>query len=69
VKSIKSKLPKEKPVPMILFCPVCHARHIDEGKFATHGHATHACQNCGVVWKPALVDTVGVQFLPGYKSE
>lgn len=56
------------PAPLILFCPNGH-RHIDEGEFATKPHHTHACQTCGIVWRPALIDTVGVQFLPGYKNE
>ena len=58
----------QAPIPMLLWCPVCHARHIDEGEFATKSHTTHACQGCGMVWKPALVPTCGVQFLPGYKN-
>lgn len=56
------------PVPMILTCPACGERHIDKGKFETHPHHTHACQHCGMVWRPALVATVGVQFLPGFKD-
>jgi hypothetical protein len=57
-----------KPIPMLLWCPLCHARHLDEGDFATKPHHTHACQTCGLPWRPALVPTVGVQFLPGYKN-
>lgn len=56
------------PIPMILFCPLCHARHIDEGEFATRPHHSHSCQNCGLTWRPAIVPTVGVQFLPGFKT-
>ena len=56
------------PVPMILHCPKCGGRHIDEGEFATKPHHTHACQECGVVWRPAIVHTVGVRFLPGFKN-
>jgi hypothetical protein len=56
------------PVPMILMCPTCSYRHIDEGEFATKPHHTHACQGCGMVWRPAICTTVGVQFLPGFKS-
>ncbi len=59
----------DTPIPMILHCPECRTRHIDEGEFATRSHATHACQGCGLVWRPAIVDTVGVQFLPGFKNE
>lgn len=59
----------EAPIPMLLHCPMCGARHIDEGEFATKIHHTHACQTCGHVWRPAIISTVGVQFLPGFKNE
>jgi hypothetical protein len=55
--------------PMLLHCPMCGGRHIDEGEFATKPHHTHACQHCGHTWRPAIVNTVGVQFLPGFKNE
>ena len=57
------------PVPMRLTCPACTVLHIDEGEFATKPHHTHACQACGNVWRPAIVPTVGVRFLPGFKNE
>jgi len=56
-------------VPMLLHCPECTERHIDVGEFATKRHHTHACQNCGHVWRPAVEATVGVRFLPGFKNE
>jgi len=56
------------PIPMILTCPTCNGRHIDEGAFATKSHHTHACQHCGMVWRPAIVPTCGVQFLSGFKN-
>lgn len=56
------------PVPMLLWCPECGARHVDVGTFATKPHHTHACQECGMVWRPAIVATVGVRFLPGFKD-
>jgi rubredoxin len=56
------------PIPMLLWCPACGWRHIDEGEFATKAHHTHACQGCGMVWRPAIVPTTGVQFLPGFKN-
>lgn len=59
----------EVPVPMRLTCPTCGELHIDEGEFATKIHHTHACQKCGVVWRPAVVATIGVRFLPGFKDE
>jgi len=58
-----------EPIPMILHCPDCSYRHIDRGEFATKRHHTHACQACGLVWRPAIVATVGVQFLPGFKDD
>lgn len=62
-------LPVERPIPMILFCPNCHHRHIDVGVFEFKHHHTHACQHCGFVWRPAVVYTVGVKFLPGFKDD
>jgi hypothetical protein len=66
------------PIPMRLPCPgiverngmqvPCGELHVDEGEFATKPHHTHACQECGLVWRPAVVATVGVRFLPGYKN-
>lgn len=58
-----------QPIPMILHCPECGKRHVDEGEFATKPHHTHACQHCGLVWRPAIVVTVGVRFLPGFRPE
>ncbi len=58
----------DRPIPMFLTCPKCNARHIDEGEFATKSHHTHSCQECGLTWRPAVVPTVGVLFLPGFKS-
>lgn len=54
--------------PMLLHCPMCGERHIDEGEFATKPHHTHACQSCGMVWRPAIGATCGVRFLPGFKN-
>jgi len=56
------------PIPMILRCPGCGRRHVDEGEWAARPHHTHACQHCGEVWRPAVVDTVGVRFLPGFRD-
>jgi hypothetical protein len=60
--------PTEPAIPMLLTCPSCSLRHIDEGEFATKPHHTHACQGCGMVWRPAIEPTVGVRFLPGFKN-
>lgn len=56
------------PIPMRIPCPDCGTLHIDAGEFATKPHHTHACQACGLVWRPAVVATVGVEFLPGFKN-
>lgn len=53
---------------MLLWCPSCGERHIDEPPFDVKPHHTHACQNCGMCWRPAVCNTVGVQFLPGFKN-
>lgn len=62
------KLGEFYTIPMILFCPNGH-RHIDEQEFAEVPHHTHACQECGIVWRPAKVNTHGVRFLPGYRND
>lgn len=56
------------PIPLLLWCPECGARHIDEGEFATKVHTSHSCQSCGMTWRPAIAPTVGVRFLPGFKN-
>lgn len=58
-----------QPVPMRLACEKCGTLHIDEGLYALKPHHTHVCQECGLTWRPAIVCTVGVRFLPGYKNE
>jgi len=57
------------PIPMRIHCPGCGELHIDEGEFATRAHHTHACQICGLTWRPAVVPTVGVRFLPGFRND
>jgi len=56
------------PITMRIPCPACGELHIDEGEFATKPHHTHSCQHCGLTWRPAVVPTVGVRFLPGFKN-
>jgi len=59
------------PHAMWLTCPRCNQQHIDEGEFRHKPHHTHACQNpkCGLVWRPMIASTVGVQTLPGFLNE
>ena len=73
----RSRAETSAPIPLVLYCPGCHTLHVDEGDFAPgpngepakKPHHTHACQNCPLVWRPAIVNTVGVRFLPGFKNE
>lgn len=63
----------QEPIPMRLPCPACGELHIDglaeDGTdWSKKPHATHACQFCGAVWRPAVVMTVGVRFLPGFRN-
>lgn len=68
---LRELLESRVPVPMLLWCPLCHERHIDKGEFAARPHHAHCCQNptCGFVWRPSIHTTVGVQFLPGFQDE
>lgn len=56
------------PIEMLLWCPECGKRHIDVGEFKDKPHHTHACQHCGMVWRPSILYTVGVRFLPEFKN-
>jgi predicted RNA-binding Zn-ribbon protein involved in translation (DUF1610 family) len=67
VKTLESVI-EDTPIQMLLWCPECGERHIDRDAFATKKHHTHACQSCGMTWRPAVAYTVGVQFLPGFKN-
>lgn len=54
---------------MLIWCPACGYRHIEDGEFMHRVHHTHACQECGTVWRPAIEATHGVRFLPGFKNK
>lgn len=56
-------------IPVRIPCPECGVFHVDEPPWDTKPHHTHACQQCGNVWRPAVENTVGVRFLPGFKNE
>jgi hypothetical protein len=64
------------PIPMVLYCPKCHAQHIDAPEWEDdphdieHGqmrtwtnppHRSHLCHACSHIWRPADVPTVGVR--------
>lgn len=55
-------------LPQRICCEGCGKLHIDEPPFDTKPHHTHACQFCGLTWRPAVHNTVGVRFLPGFKN-
>jgi len=55
----------QRPIRMILFCPVCDTQHIDAPDDRTQGwvnppHRSHLCHHCGTIWRPADVATEGV---------
>lgn len=50
-------------IRMRLPCEGCGELHIDEGSFSTKPHHTHQCASCGLVWRPAVENTIGVRFL------
>lgn len=54
----------DEPIPMLLFCPECGAQHIDEPDPArgweNPPHRSHLCRECGTIWRPADVPTMGV---------
>lgn len=55
------------PIPMLLFCPICGHQHIDnpepETGWTNPPHKSHSCHQCGTIWRPADVPTVGVQII------
>jgi hypothetical protein len=69
VKKARELAENPPPVAMLLWCPQCGERHYDVGEFAERPHHTHACQECGMTWRPAVVPTVGVYFLPGFQNK
>lgn len=52
------------PIPMILHCPDCGAKHVDapdpDRGWTNPPHRSHLCHSCGAIWRPADVATVGV---------
>jgi hypothetical protein len=53
------------PVGVLLFCPDCKEQHIDapepENDWDNPPHKSHKCHNCGIVWRPADMQTYGVE--------
>lgn len=49
-------------IDMLLWCPVCHAQHIDAATetWDNPPHRSHECQHCKTIWRPADVATNGV---------
>lgn len=55
------------PMPMLLFCPKCGLKHIDEVEpgWDNPPHTSHLCRptvgGCGTIWRAADVPTAGVE--------
>jgi len=50
-------------VPVEIHCPECKAQHVDQDEWATTiSHRKHLCHNCGHIWQPYTVGTVGVDL-------
>ena len=60
--SLRRVLTAGTPVNMLLWCPKCHAQHIDEPSedWDNPPHRSHLCHDCGCIWRPADVTTNGV---------
>lgn len=54
----------EAPLPALLFCPMCHRQHIDEGIWQRRLHHRHRCLACGFEWRVEPY-CVGVLRPPG----
>ena len=56
------------PVDVVLHCPVCLERHVDQPQpekgWTNPPHRTHECQHCGHLWRPYDVATNGIAMLP-----
>lgn len=57
---------KESPIKLLLDCPNCKQRHVDEGEWAIKPHIKHRCQFCGHEWRPDYRYTVGVASIEEY---
>lgn len=61
------------PVDMILYCPLCGLKHVDEPEIALKAgakqrwtnppHRSHLCHGCGYIWRPSDIPTNGVQSI------
>jgi len=62
---IAKKTDYNGPVRMVLYCPSCGAQHVDEpqGTWTNPPHRSHLCHDCGYIWRPSDVPTVGVKEL------
>jgi hypothetical protein len=54
---------KAQPAHIRTCCEKCGTLHVDKGEWAKEPHKRHQCENCGLIWQPALYPTIGVQFL------
>lgn len=61
--ALKAAIVRGVPIRMRLVCEACGELHVDAGEFATKPHHTHQCERCGLTWRPAIENTVGVRHL------
>lgn len=66
IKRIEAEI--EKPLELLIFCPVCKKQHVDEGAFLKP-HKRHSCQYCGLLFSVTKdLPNVGVQFFEGCRD-
>lgn len=55
----------DRPIDMILHCPKCNAKHVDRvgPGWNNPPHRSHLCYWCGYIWRPADVNTNGVESI------
>lgn len=56
------------PIDMLLWCPTCHAQHVDKPdartpEWSNPPHKSHLCHTCGTIWRPSNVPTNGVRTI------
>ena len=69
-----------EPFDIMIHCPMCKTKHVDEGEFEHREHHTHSCQGytedehgkrryCGHTWRPAKRPTRGIEYIEGFINE
>lgn len=61
---LKRHDPSQKAIPIKINCPSCAVQHIDENEWKDIPHHQHQCTECGCLFEPMKINTVGVLALP-----